>query len=70
MIAATVVYTIYGAFLMVSDEEKREAGKQMIYYGIIGVFVMISVWGFVNILDKTFNLSNSKSLTPKSLFAP
>lgn len=68
MMAASVVYTVYGAFLMITNEEKRENGKQTIYHGIIGLFVMISIWGFVNILDKTFNLSKigSDQVIPKS----
>ena len=59
LIAASVVYVVYGAFLMISNEEKRDEGKQIIYHGIIGLFVMISIWGLVNILDNTFNLSDS-----------
>ncbi len=36
------------------DEEKRAAARGMIIFGIIALFVMVSVWGFVNILSKTF----------------
>lgn len=61
MIAAAVVYIVYGAFNMIRSEEKREEGKQTIYYGIVGLFVMISIWGLVNILDNTFRLSDKDS---------
>ena len=36
------------------DEERRTAARGMIIFGIIALFVMVSVWGFVNILTKTF----------------
>lgn len=36
------------------DEEKRASARGMIIFGIIALFVMVSVWGFVNILSKTF----------------
>ncbi|MES2060261.1 MAG: hypothetical protein V4438_04490 [Patescibacteria group bacterium] len=36
------------------DEEKRAAARGMIIFGIIALFVMVSVWGFVNILAKSF----------------
>lgn len=36
------------------DEERRAAARGMIIFGIIALFVMVSVWGFVNILAKTF----------------
>ena len=35
------------------DEEKREAGRNMMVFGIIALFVMTAVWGFVNILGST-----------------
>lgn len=38
------------------DEEKRGKAKNLMIYGIIGLFVMVSVWGLVNILGGTFNL--------------
>jgi hypothetical protein len=61
MMAASIVYIVLGAFNMIRSEEKREEGKQTIYYGVIGLFVMISIWGLVNILDTTFGLSSVRS---------
>jgi hypothetical protein len=54
--AGAVVYIVWGAFQMITSEEKRASGRDTIVYGVIGLFVMISIWGFVNILDRTFNL--------------
>ena len=65
MIAGAVVMVIWGAFIMISSEEKRAEGRQTIIYGIIGLFVMVSVWGFVNILNNTFNLRGSPINPPK-----
>lgn len=67
LMAGAVFFVIYGAFLMTASEEKRDAGKQIIYHGIIGLFVMISVWGLVNILDSTFNLSRVGPFAPTPL---
>lgn len=39
------------------DEEKRGKAKNMMIYGIIGLFVMVSLWGLVAILSGTFNLN-------------
>lgn len=36
------------------NEEKRQLGRQVMIYGIVTLFVMISLWGFVNILTNTF----------------
>jgi hypothetical protein len=67
IMAASVVYVVWGAFLMIRSEEKREEGKQIIYHGIIGLFVMISIWGLVSILDNTFNLSKVGPRNPPEL---
>jgi hypothetical protein len=42
---------------MIRSEEKRESGRQTVIYGVIGLFAMISIWGFVNILNTTFRLN-------------
>jgi len=41
------------------DEEKRETGKSLMLWGIIGFFVMVSVWGLVNILKGSVSLNNT-----------
>ena len=46
------------------DEEKRAAARGMIIFGIIALFVMVSVWGFVNILAKTFFGTGSSAVAP------
>jgi hypothetical protein len=41
------------------DEEKRESGKQLMLWGLIGFFVMVSVWGLVHLLLGTVVLNNT-----------
>ena len=61
IISATVVYFVYGMFqvFLASDEEKKEKAKSTVIYGVIALFVMISIWGLVNILYNTFGLTNT-----------
>ena len=59
VIGLAVLVFIYGVFNFVTsagDEEARANAKQLIIWGIIGIFVMVSVWGLVNILTGTFGL--------------
>lgn len=48
------------------DEEARDKGKQLMLYGLVGFFLMVSVWGLVNILVGTFNLSNNQLPLPQA----
>lgn len=51
-ILATIVF-LWGVILYITaggDEEKRKEGRNYIIYGLIGLFVMVAVWGIVNVL--------------------
>jgi len=43
-------------FLNVDDEKARESGRQFALWGILGLVVLFSVWGLVNILLSTLGL--------------
>ncbi len=49
------------------DEEKREAGRNMMVFGIIALFVMTAVWGFVNILGQTIFGENANVSRPGAI---
>ena len=60
LIGIAVFIVIWGVFNYVataSDEEKRVEARQYIIWGVILIFCMLSVWGFVNILVNSFSLS-------------
>lgn len=42
-----------------SNEEKREKGRSLALWGFIGFFIMVSVWGIVNLLLGSLDLNNS-----------
>ena len=56
------LYFMWGVVQYVTagdSEEKRDSGRSMMVYGIVALFVMISVWGLVNLLADTFGLGNA-----------
>jgi len=44
-------------FLHGGEETKREEGKEFILWSIIGIVVLFSVWGFVNLLLSTLGIA-------------
>ena len=44
-------------FLHGADEGKRAEGRQFMFWGIIGMAVLFSVWGFVNLLLSTLGVA-------------
>jgi len=44
------------------DENKKQEGKSIMLWGIIGLFVMFSIWGILTILFNTFFEGIPKSI--------
>lgn len=61
LISFAVVYIIYAVvrYVIASTDEGREKGKSAIGYGILGLFIILSIWGLVNILVRTFGLNTN-----------
>ena len=69
-INSTLIPLVFGLALLVflwgifkffilggSEESKREEGKQLMMYAIIGFVVMVSVWGIVNLIASGLGFS-------------
>ncbi len=55
---ASFVYGIVSYFFINGDNDtKREEGRQFILWGVIGLVVIFSVWGFVGILLSTLGIA-------------
>lgn len=66
LVALAVIGFIYGIikyFLNPDNEEKRKDGKSFMLWGIVTLFVMVSIWGLVGILSNTF-LDGSTPILP------
>ncbi|MCX6754197.1 MAG: hypothetical protein NTV03_04045 [Candidatus Nomurabacteria bacterium] len=63
LFALAVVYFVYGLvrYLLTPDnEEIRTSSKSHMLWGIFGMFIMIAVFGIMNILLKTVGEENIK----------
>ncbi|KKP87892.1 MAG: hypothetical protein UR91_C0033G0003 [Candidatus Nomurabacteria bacterium GW2011_GWC2_35_8] len=67
LIALGLVYFVWGViqYMIGTEEETKKGGKGKIIYGIIGLAVIVGVWGLVNILKTTF--VNSENLSAPTL---
>jgi len=62
LIGIAVVVFLFGIVRYVAagdDAEKRKSGAALMAYGILAIFVMVSVWGLVGFLTNTFNLETT-----------
>ena len=68
IISLAVLVFIWGLFMYItnpSEDEKKKEGRDIMIWGVIALFVMFSVFGLVNLLIGTFQLSNATLTAPK-----
>ncbi len=59
IISLSLVVFLWGIFKFIKDgsnDKSREEGRQFMFWGIIGLAVMVSVWGLVRILTNTIGV--------------
>ncbi|MFA6432282.1 MAG: pilin [Candidatus Paceibacterota bacterium] len=60
LIAVAVIFLIVNVVLFIVNAggDDRKKYQSAILWGIVGLFVILSIWGLVNILSNTFNTQN------------
>jgi len=51
---------LWGIFLFIlhnDDDSEREKGKKNIVWGLIGIFIMLSVLGIINLILDSFGIT-------------
>lgn len=60
LITLAIVYFIYGVvkYIMNANEAaEREEGRKFMIWGIVALFVIVSIWGLVKLLAGTFGFN-------------
>jgi len=52
------LYGVVNYLAHAGDSAKRQEGSKFMLWGVIALFVMLSVWGLVGILRETFSVKN------------
>lgn len=66
LIVLGVVLFVWGVvmYVIASDEEAKKKGRDRMIYGIIGLVVIIAMWGLVGIVKNSFGLDNIGTQIP------
>ncbi|MGC9605582.1 MAG: pilin [Minisyncoccia bacterium] len=59
MAVAIVMFVWYVIKYYIRPNEERKQAGLYVMYSIIGFFVILSIWGIINILGSTFGLGNA-----------
>jgi hypothetical protein len=66
VIGLAVLIFLWGVlqYVITDEESGKENGRTFMLWGIVALFVMVSVWGLVNILKDTLQLNNATPPAP------
>jgi len=65
VVALALLYFFWGLakyILSSGDEAEKDKGKNMMIWGIIALFVMVSVWGIVGLLGNTLGIQQGGNI--------
>ncbi len=61
LIGVALIYFVWGVITFISsagDEGKRAEGKQVMTWGIIALFVMLSFWSIAGLISRSLDLED------------
>ncbi len=64
LIAVMVVLFVWGVvqYSTAADEEKQEKARKFIINALIGLFIVVSFWGLIKLLDNTLGLDSNDTI--------
>ena len=65
MFALAIAYFLWGVFEFIANQSNEEAktnGRNHMLWGVVGITIMLGVWGILNIIINTFNI---KGINPE-----
>jgi predicted membrane channel-forming protein YqfA (hemolysin III family) len=60
LITIGVVYFIWGIvqYVIADDEKAKDAGKNRMMWGLIGLFVIVTFWGLIQVIGNTLDVQD------------
>lgn len=69
-ITLAIVMFFYGLIKYMTklgDKEGQSSALNTMLYGIIALFVMVSIWGILRLLQSTFKVQGNEPIVPKGI---
>ena len=68
LITAAIVALFWGLVkYLFTEGEGKSDGIKLMAYGVFAIFVMVSVWGIVRLLQNTFGVTSTEPVIPQGI---
>lgn len=66
VVALALLYFFWGlaSFILAAggDDEKKQKGRSTMIWGIIALFIIVSIWGLIGVVQNTFDLDTGSTI--------
>jgi hypothetical protein len=68
LITAALAYFIYGIikYVVAADADDKAKARDIVVRGILGLFVIVSVWGLIGVIQSTFGIGSGGDVSVES----
>lgn len=70
LLSVAVVVFFFGVIKYLTslgNSDKRNEAVQLMIWGVVAIFVMVSLWGIIRLLQSTFRVGNSEPVVPRAI---
>jgi hypothetical protein len=66
LITIAIVIFFWGLikYMMTMGTEDAHKAVHLMLWGVVSIFVMVSIWGIIQLLQSTFNVSRTTAIVP------
>ena len=54
-------------YLIGEGAEGKSTGIKIMFYGVLTIFVMVSIWGIIRLLQSTFSVTSTTPVVPQGI---
>lgn len=69
LVTAAIVVFFWGIvrYLFQAGPEAKSDGLKTAMYGVLTIFIMVSIWGIINLLRNTFQVTDTNPVIPRGV---
>ena len=72
IVTIAIIVFFWGLVRYLTDVgEAKQEGLKTMFYGVIAIFVMVSIWGIIHLLQSTFGIAGqNQAIIPAGIIVP